>query len=81
MSTVVGMMETASAWCECENVAVFRVLWYGSLDRECESAVGREAEEKRQRVCDRIVTDGLTECLSNAKASREGALRTMLGLG
>jgi hypothetical protein len=79
VSTVVGMTETASAWCECVNVAVFRTVWGEMRDWACDGSAGREVDERRQRcVCDRTATEGLIECLSRVNASLDGALGTIL---
>ena len=61
------------------KVAVFRTVWGVVRDWVCDGSVGRDVDERRQRcVCDRITTEGRTECLSKVKASLEGALGTIL---
>jgi hypothetical protein len=76
---MVGMMEMASAWCECEKVAAFRAGWYEGDDEDCARRGPREVDGSRRHCTfDRRATDGRTDCLSNANASREGAFVAML---
>lgn len=72
-------METASACWECVKFAILRDDCREACTGEFEGSVAREMLLKRRHgACDRIAIEGRIECLSNVRASREGALGTIL---